>query len=115
MLVNLLCGRQYDSALLSQVFHTYLAYLRNILLIRYILVKEITGGAENYYLDSNTLIGVYAVTYDVNDTKTQRLSLHALRARMGASEEQQNRARVCPKCKSPYYNRPRKLKQSNGA
>src|ERR1019366_1764736 len=55
VLVNLLCGRQYDSALLSQVFHSNLAYLMNILLIRYIFVKEII---VKIYLDSILLASI---------------------------------------------------------
>src|ERR1019366_6094635 len=54
-LLNPLCGRQYDSALLSQVFHNHLAYLRDILLIRYIFVKEII---VKIYLDSISVSGI---------------------------------------------------------
>ena len=58
VLVNLFCGCEYDSALLSQVFHSYLAYLRGILLIRYILVKG------NISLDSILLSGIIFASWD---------------------------------------------------
>ena len=47
--------------------------------------------AEDYSLDSNTLLGIYVVTYGTNDTKTQGLPLHALRARVGATQESRDR------------------------
>ena len=50
VLLNPFRGRQYDSALLSQVFHEHLAYLRDILLIRYIVVEEICSRAEIFSL-----------------------------------------------------------------
>src|SRR5208337_1514439 len=93
--------RQFHSALFSQV-HNYLAYLRTILLLRYILVKEISTRAEDFSLDSNTLIGIYAVTYGVNYTENnQGLPLHALRPRVGAPQGHRRRAACLPQVQEP--------------
>src|ERR1017187_337268 len=96
-LLNPLCGRQYDSALLSQVFHNHLAYLRDILLIRYILVKEII---VKIYLDSVLLPGILSGTWGWLTLRKRVINVLAapirgyrVRALSGSRESAQN-ARV---------------------
>ena len=77
MLVNLLRGRNYDSALLSQVFHSNLAYLRGILLIRYILVKDIF---VKIYLDGILLSGISSRSWEWSTSRKR--AINALAALM---------------------------------
>ena len=69
--------------------------------------------SRDIFFDSNTLIGIYAVTYGVNYTEQHS---RATAARAAGTSGYRARAPLAsrafvPKCKSPYWNKSRKLKK----
>src|SRR5260370_30847560 len=102
--------RQLHTAFFSR-FHKHLAYLRSILLSRYIVVKLIL---DNILLDGIFLSCIRFVRYGAQDHQTTGVRVLALRPSVGATQEHKGRTESLSKVQKPLLEQAPQEAQKGG-